>query len=156
MSVIQLSSWKKLQSHFAEMRAVSIGDLFAKETARGDDYKIEAEGLYVDYSKHRLNQTTLSLLLDLARERKLAEAIEAMFSGLSINRTENRPVLHVALRNRSQNPIFVEGKDVMPKVRAVLAQMAAFSDKVRSGEWCGFTGKKIRNVINIGIGGADF
>ncbi len=155
MSITKLQSWKRLEKHYQEMKNISIRELFKEDKNRGDNYKIEDLGIYFDYSKHRINKTTVSLLLDLARERKLSEAIEAMYTGKKINKTENRSVLHTALRNRSNSPIMVDGKDVMPEVQKVLRQMSTFCNKVRSGEWKGVTGKKIKNIINIGIGGSD-
>ena len=137
------------------MRATSLHDLFAQDSARGERLAFEAEGLYFDYSKHRVTDETLRLLLQLAEESGLRARIEAMFRGEKINVTEDRAVLHVALRAPRGESIVVDGEDVVPQVHAVLDKMAAFADQVRSGAWLGHSGKRIRNVINIGIGGSD-
>ncbi len=130
-------------------------DLFAADSARFDKFSLRFEDILFDYSKNRITEETVGLLLDLARQARLSDAIEAMFTGQKINVTEKRAVLHIALRNRSNRPIFVDGQDVMPEVNRVLGKMRAFSDAVRSGEWRGFTGKRITDVVNIGIGGSD-
>ena len=152
----QTAAWQALQKHFDEMKDVTIADLFAKD---GDRFsKISAtfdDQMLVDYSKNRITEETLAKLQDLAKECDLAGAIKSMFSGEKINRTENRAVLHVALRNRSNTPILVDGKDVMPEVNAVLEKMKTFSEAIISGEWKGYTGKAITDVVNIGIGGSD-
>ncbi|HFN5382062.1 TPA: glucose-6-phosphate isomerase [Escherichia coli] len=152
----QTAAWQALQKHFDEMKDVTIADLFAKD---GDRYsKFSAtfdDQMLVDYSKNRITEETLAKLQDLAKECDLAGAIKSMFSGEKINRTENRAVLHVALRNRSNTPILVDGKDVMPEVNAVLEKMKTFSEAIISGEWKGYTGKAITDVVNIGIGGSD-
>ena len=148
-------AWQALQAHFDQISANTIAEHFAQDPERAARFHAEFGDLFLDYSKNRIDAKGMALLFDLAREAKLADNIEAMFSGKKINETENRAVLHVALRNRSNTPIVVDGKDVMPEVNRVLDQMAAFARKVRSGEWLGFTGKPIRNVINIGIGGSD-
>ena len=148
-------AWQALQAHFDQISANTIAEHFAQDPERAARFHAEFGDLFLDYSKNRIDAKGMELLFDLAREAKLADNIEAMFSGKKINETENRAVLHVALRNRSNTPIVVDGKDVMPEVNRVLDQMAAFARKVRSGEWLGFTGKPIRNVINIGIGGSD-
>jgi len=148
-------AWQALQAHFDQISANTIAEQFAQDPERAARFHAEFGDLFLDYSKNRIDAKGIELLFDLAREAKLADNIEAMFSGKKINETENRAVLHVALRNRSNTPIVVDGKDVMPEVNRVLDQMAAFARKVRSGEWLGFTGKPIRNVINIGIGGSD-
>ena len=148
-------AWQALQAHFDQISANTIAEQFAQDPERAARFHAEFGDLFLDYSKNRIDAKGMELLFDLAREAKLADNIEAMFSGKKINETENRAVLHVALRNRSNTPIVVDGKDVMPEVNRVLDQMAAFARKVRSGEWLGFTGKPIRNVINIGIGGSD-
>src|SRR5207245_3100618 len=129
--------------------------LFAEDPKRGERMSVEAAGIYLDYSKNRVTDETLKLLLQLAQESGLEERIDAMFRGDKINITEQRAVLHVALRAPKGVPIEVDGEDVVPKVHAVLDRMADFSERVRSGEWKGHTGKRIRNVINIGIGGSD-
>ena len=150
-----MAEWKALQKHFEFMRAISLRDLFKNDPNRGRRMTLEAVGLYLDYSKNRITNETVEKLISLVMGCGLRKAIDDMFSGKAINETEKRPVLHVALRNRSNIPIFVGGKDVMPDVNAVLAKMSDFSRRVRSGEWKGHTGKRIRNIVNIGIGGSD-
>jgi glucose-6-phosphate isomerase len=147
--------WKALGAHYKEMKSVHLRTLFAKDQNRAAKMSLEAAGLYLDYSKNRITAATLKKLLALAKARGLRKAIDAMFAGERINETENRAVLHIALRNRASTPILVDGKDVMPGINAVLAKMAGFANKVRSGEWKGHTGKRIRNVVNLGIGGSD-
>jgi glucose-6-phosphate isomerase len=151
----QLSTWKALESHYQQIKDVHLRSLFADDATRGERLKAEAVGIYLDYSKHRITDDTLKLLLKLAEESGLRERIDAMFSGEKINITENRAVLHVALRAPKGTKILVDGKDVVPDVHAVLDAMSAFADRVRSGAWTGHTGKRIKNVINIGIGGSD-
>src|SRR5271170_4036410 len=151
----QLSAWKALESHYQQIKDVHLRSLFADDATRGERLKAEAAGIYLDYSKHRITDETLSLLLKLAEESGLRERIDAMFSGEKINITENRAVLHVALRAPKGEKIVVDGEDVVPAVHAVLDKMSGFADRVRSGAWKGHTGKKIRNVVNIGIGGSD-
>jgi glucose-6-phosphate isomerase len=148
-------AWKALATHAQEIKSKHLRDLFAQDAARGERFTAEAEGIFLDYSKNRITDETLKLLLQLADECGLREKIDAMFRGDKINITENRAVLHVALRAPKGEKILVDGEDVVPGVHAVLDKMAAFADKVRSGEWKGHTGKRIRNVINIGIGGSD-
>ena len=149
-------AWKALETHQAQLAHTTIADLFKQEQNRFNDYSLTFENqILVDFSKNKINQETLKLLHQLAKESALDEAINAMFTGEKINRTENRAVLHTALRNRSNTPIYVDGKDVMPEVNAVLAKMSAFCDRVISGEWKGYTGKAITDVVNIGIGGSD-
>jgi glucose-6-phosphate isomerase len=148
-------AWKALTQHHAAMREVHVRDLFAKDDHRFEKLSLEVEDVLVDFSKHRVTADTMKLLLDLARQAKVFEWRDRMFSGEKINRTEDRAVLHVALRNRSNRPIVVDGKDVMPEVNAVLAKMRGFTDEVRSGAWKGHTGKRITDVVNIGIGGSD-
>lgn len=149
-------AWQALLQHQQEVKDVTIQQLFAQEADRFDHYSLKFnQDILVDFSKNRLNQQTLALLRQLAEETAVSEAIESMFTGEKINRTENRAVLHTALRNRSNNPVYVDGKDVMPEVNAVLAKMKGFCDRVISGEWKGYTGKAITDVINIGIGGSD-
>jgi glucose-6-phosphate isomerase len=147
--------WKALEAHYQQIREVHLRRLFAEDPARGERFTMEAAGIFLDYSKNRITQETLKLLLQLAEESGLRERTEAMFTGQKINITENRAVLHVALRAPKGESIMVDGADVVPAVHAVLDKMAAFSDRVRSGEWKGHTGKRIRNVINVGIGGSD-
>ena len=149
-------AWKALEAHQSQLAHTTIADLFKQEQNRFNDYSLTFENqILVDFSKNKINQETLKLLHQLAKESALDEAINAMFTGEKINRTENRAVLHTALRNRSNTPVYVDGKDVMPEVNAVLAKMSSFCDRVISGEWKGYTGKAITDVVNIGIGGSD-
>lgn len=149
-------AWKALETHQSQLAHTTIADLFKQEENRFNDYSLTFENqILVDFSKNKINQETLKLLRQLAKESALDESINAMFTGEKINRTENRAVLHTALRNRSNTPVYVDGKDVMPEVNAVLAKMSAFCDRVISGEWKGYTGKAITDVVNIGIGGSD-
>ena len=147
--------WRKLEKHYEKVRCRHLRDLFADDPGRAGKLTIEACGLLVDYSKNRVTEKTLSKLVALAEAVQLGEAIERMFGGEKINVTEDRAVLHTALRNRSSRPVLVDGRDVMPAVQAVLGRMATFARKVRTGQWQGHTGKPIRNVVNIGIGGSD-
>ena len=149
------SAWRALASHYKAVSEVHLRQLFADDPERGQRMALEAVGLYLDYSKNRVTDETLKLLLQLAEESGLRARIDAMFKGEKINITEKRAVLHVALRAPKDTKILVDRKNVVPEVHAVLDQMAAFSDRVRSGEWKGHTGKRIRNVVNIGIGGSD-
>ncbi|MGN6377669.1 MAG: glucose-6-phosphate isomerase [Gaiellales bacterium] len=149
------AAWRALDAHAAAIRGVHLRDLFAADPGRGERLAVNAENLYLDYSKNRITDETLTLLIDLARERALPERIEAMFSGRRINVTEGRAVLHIALRAPRGESIEVDGVDVVPQVLEVLERMAGFCDSVRSGEWRGHTGQPIRNVVNIGIGGSD-
>jgi glucose-6-phosphate isomerase len=151
----QLSAWKALEAHFEKIGKEHLRELFAKDPDRGTRLTAEAEGIYLDYSKHRITDETLKLLLKLAEESGLKARIEAMFRGDKINITEKRAVLHVALRAPKGEKIVVDGEDVVPAVHEVLNRMSAFSERIRSGEWKGHTGKKIKNVVNIGIGGSD-
>ena len=148
-------AWKALMAHFKQARAWHLRELFAEDPKRGERLTAEAVGLYLDYSKHRITDETLALLLQLAEESGLRERIDAMFRGERINITEKRAVLHVALRAPQGTSIIVDGEDVVPQVHAVLDKMADFSNRVRCGAWKGHTGKRIKNVINIGIGGSD-
>lgn len=149
-------AWKSLETHKAELSNITIQDLFKQEKNRFGDYSLTFNNqILVDFSKNNINQTTLSHLRQLAQECALDSAKEAMFTGEKINRTENRAVLHTALRNRSNTPVLVDGKDVMPEVNAVLAKMKDFCQRIISGEWKGYTGKAITDVVNIGIGGSD-
>ncbi len=151
----QRPAWKALQTHSAEIKDRQLRELFAADPARGLRFTAEADGIFLDYSKNRITDETLELLLALAEQSGLQPKIEAMFRGDKINITEDRAVLHVALRAPKTEKILVDGEDVVPGVHAVLDKMAAFADRVRSGAWKGHTGKRIRNVINIGIGGSD-
>ncbi len=155
MSPTELPQWKALQEHYRQVKDLHLRELFRQDAERGFRFTVDRMGLYLDYSKNRITPRTLELLVDLANAVGLRAAIDAMFGGEKINFTENRAVLHVALRNRSGRPMLVDGRDVMPEVNAVLEQMAAFCRRVRSGEWKGHTGKPVKNVINIGIGGSD-
>ena len=148
-------AWKALQAHSRQIQGKHLKHLFADDPQRGERFTVEATGIFLDYSKNRITDETLKLLIQLAEESGLRERIDAMFSGEKINITENRAVLHVALRAPKSESIFVDGADVVPAVHAVLDKMAAFAERVRSGAWKGHTGKRIRNVINIGIGGSD-
>jgi glucose-6-phosphate isomerase len=154
-SLLETSAWKALETHAAEISKTTLRQLFDKDPQRGTRYTADAVGLFLDYSKNRVTDQTLKLLVQLAEERGLKQRIEAMFRGEKINVTENRAVLHVALRAPKGESILVDGEDVVPAVHAVLDKMSVFSDKVRSGAWKGHTGKRIRNIINIGIGGSD-
>ncbi len=147
-------AWRALQSHYEKIKDLHLRRLFAEDPSRGQKLAAEGAGLYLDYSKNRITAETVGLLLQLAKERGVAERRDAMFRGEKINITEKRAVLHVALRAPKGVEIRVDGKDVVPEVHAVLDKMAQFSNRVRSGEWKGHTGKRIRNVINIGIGGS--
>jgi glucose-6-phosphate isomerase len=147
--------WKKLVSHSKSIKKIHLRDLFAEDPKRAKKFALQAGDLFLDYSKHRITGRTLKYLLALAESAGLRGAIDAMFSGQKINATENRAVLHVALRNRSNSPILVDGQDVMPEVNSVLERMRDFSRRVRSGEWQGYTGRRIKNIVNLGIGGSD-
>jgi glucose-6-phosphate isomerase len=153
--VVKHQAWKNLTTHHKKVRELHLRQLFAKDPKRGTNMTAEALGLFLDYSKNRITNETLQLLIRLAEECRLKERISAMFRGEKINLTENRAVLHVALRAPKGASIVVDGENVVPKVHAVLDQMAGFANRVRSGEWKGHTGKRIRNVINVGIGGSD-
>ena len=148
-------SWQGLQQHFEEMKNVHMKGLFAADAHRFTKFSLRTEGILIDYSKNIITEKTLQLLLQLAYDCQLPVAIKAMFGGEKINDSEKRAVLHTALRNFSTKPVLVEGRDIMPDVKAVLHQMQSFCAKVHSGEWKGFTGKKIKYIVNIGIGGSD-
>jgi len=148
-------AWKALEAHHQQIQGMQLKQLFANDAGRGDRFTLEAAGIFLDYSKNRVTDETLKLLIQLANECGLRSRIDAMFKGEKINITENRAVLHVALRAPKSESIFVDGEDVVPGVHVVLEKMAAFADRVRSGAWKGHTGKRIRNVINVGIGGSD-
>jgi glucose-6-phosphate isomerase len=148
-------AWKALQAHHQQIQGKHLKQLFAEDPQRGERFTVETGGIFLDYSKNRITNETVKLLIQLAEESGLKERIDAMFRGEKINITENRAVLHVALRAPKSESIFVDGEDVVPAVHTVLDKMAAFADRVRSGTWKGHTGKRIRNVINIGIGGSD-
>lgn len=151
----QTNAWKELENYFATFKGTQMKDMFAKDSQRAAKYSLQFEDIFVDFSKNLIDEKVMSLLLKLAEECGLKDAIEAEFSGEKINKTEKRSVLHIALRNRSNTPIYSDGKDVMPDVNRVLAQMKDFSEKIISGEWKGYTGKAIKSIVNIGIGGSD-
>jgi glucose-6-phosphate isomerase len=153
--LVDLPAWQALQEHQREMVEVHMRDLFGQDPQRFERFSLRTGDILFDYSKNRVTQETMRLLCDLARQANVAGKIEAMFTGEKYNNTEKRAVLHVALRNRSNQPIFVDGVNVMPEVNRVLAHMRAFSEEVRSGKWTGYTGKPITDVVNIGIGGSD-
>jgi len=148
-------AWKALEAHSQQIQGKQLKQLFAEDPSRGERFTAETGGILLDYSKNRITDETLKLLIQLAEESGLRARIDAMFIGEKINITENRAVLHVALRAPKTESIVVDGEDVVSAVHAVLDKMAAFADRVRSGAWKGHTGKRIRNVINIGIGGSD-
>jgi glucose-6-phosphate isomerase len=154
-SLKRLPAWKALGEHSKEIRKLHLRELFANDSTRGEKLAAEGAGLFLDYSKNRVTETTLKLLLKLAEECDLRGRIDAMFRGEKINTTEKRAVLHVALRAPKNATILLDGKNVVPAVHHVLDRMATFSNRIRSGEWVGHTGKRIRNIINIGIGGSD-
>jgi glucose-6-phosphate isomerase len=154
-SLPQLPAWRELETHYGKIKNIHLRELFACEPNRGERFTVDDIGIYLDYSKNRITAETLRLLVELAEGRGLRERIDAMFRGEKINVTENRAVLHVALRAPRSESILVDGEDVVPEVHRVLERMADFADRLRGGEWKGYTGKRIRNVINIGIGGSD-
>ena len=148
-------AWKHLESVYKPFKDTRMKDLFAKDTRRAEKYSLQIENMLVDYSKNRIDDEVMKALYDLARERNIKEKITEMFEGKKINTTENRAVLHIALRNRSDKPIYVDGRDVMPQINATLEKMKDFSEAVRLGRFTGYTGKKLTNIVNIGIGGSD-
>src|SRR6266699_5479780 len=148
----QRPAWKALEEHYSQVRNLHLRKLFADDPGRGQRLAVEDVGIYLDYSKNRVTDETIRLLLQLAESSGLHERTEAMFRGEKINITENRPVLHVALRAPRDWSIIVDVLDVVPLVHAVLDKMSDFSNRVRSGAWTGYTGKRIRNIVNIGIG----
>jgi glucose-6-phosphate isomerase len=152
---VETVAWRQLTAHFLEMQATTLRELFETDPQRFDKYHLKHDDILLDFSKNHLNDDTIKLLKRLAEECELGEAIEAMFQGEPINVTERRPVLHVALRNRSNNPISIAGNNVMPEVNKVLEQMRVFSENLISGKWKGYTGKAINTIVNIGIGGSD-
>src|ERR1700749_382456 len=143
-------AWKALETHHQKIQGMQLKQLFADDPGRGDRFTLERAGIFLDYSKNRITDETVKLLIQLAEESGLKERIDAMFRGEKINMTENRAGLHVALRAPKSESIFVDGEDVVPAVHTILDKMAEFADRVRSGKWKGHTGKRIRNVINIG------
>ncbi|MCI0662912.1 MAG: glucose-6-phosphate isomerase [Acidobacteria bacterium] len=154
-SLTQLKSWKDLELHFKKIRDINLRRLFTDDPERGERLAIESLGIYLDYSKNRVTEKTIRLLLDLAEECGLRERIDAMFRGEKINITENRAVLHIALRSPRDQTIILDNENIVPKVHEVLDRMADFALRLRNGEWTGYTGKAIRNIVNIGIGGSD-
>ena len=147
--------WQALGAHYAETKGLHLRDLFREDPERAERFTLEATGLWLDFSKNRITGETLELLLALANAVGLRRHIDAMFRGDRINSTEGRPVLHVALRAPRSSKIVVDGKNVVPDVHAVLDRMGAFAERVRAGAWLGYTGKRIRNIVNVGIGGSD-
>ncbi len=154
-SITQTSAWKTLEAHYIDIRDMHLQQLFDDDPQRGERLTVEAAGVFLDYSKNRITDETIALLVRLAEEAGLPQKIDAMFHGDKINVTEQRSVLHVALRMPRDKSVLVDGVDVVPQVHAVLDKMARFANSVGSGEWTGHTGKPIRNIINIGIGGSD-
>lgn len=155
MSITTLDSWRKLIAHRDRTKGLHLRQIIDNSEFRSSKYSVQAQDIYVDYSKQRVTDETMKLLLNFARDRNLEQQRDAMFSGEHINSTEDRAVMHVALRNLSGEPILVDGRDVMPEVFAVLQRMERLSEAVRSGEWLGASGKRIKNIIHIGIGGSD-
>lgn len=155
MSLTDLDAWKALEKNYADVRKLHMRDMFAEDPERFNEFSLSSGDFLVDYSKNRITKETMDLLIGLAKETGVEKKRDQMFAGEKINTTENRAVLHTALRNRSNRPVFVDGKDVMPQINAVLEKMKTFSDAVRSGEWKGETGQAITDVVNIGIGGSD-
>jgi glucose-6-phosphate isomerase len=151
----ETKSWRKLANHYDDMKKVHMRDLFAADPERFKKFSIRFSDILVDYSKNRMTEETRRLLIDMAQEVELGDAIERMFTGDKINETENRAVLHTALRNRANTPVLVDGRDVMPEVNTELEKMRVFSEKIRQGRWKGFTGKSITDLVHIGIGGSD-
>src|SRR3989344_3568616 len=150
----QLQSWKALQKHYKDIKDLHLKNLFRDDLARAEKFSLQAGDLYLDYSKNRITDETLTLFQKLLEEVKLKEKINAMFRGEKINKIEDRAVLHIALRNRSNTPIMVDGKNVMEDINTTLDKMRSFSEQIRSGKWNGYSGKPIKNFINIGIGGS--
>ena len=155
MTLTELTAWKELEKQYAETRNAHMRDMFAKNPRRFEEFSVSAGDLFLDYSKNRIDRKTMDLLIELAKETGVEATRDKMFAGEKINITENRAVLHTALRNRSDEPVYVDGKNVMPQIREVLAKMKTFSEAVRNGEWKGATDKEITDVVNIGIGGSD-
>lgn len=155
MNLTETPAWLALQNHFEDIAKIHLKSLFTSDPNRGSQFSLSAGDLFLDYSKNRIDETTLNLLVSLARDRGVETARDSMFNGDRINSTENRAVLHTALRSRDSTPLIIDGKDVRPDIKAVLSQMSTFADAVRNGSWLGHTGKPIKNVINIGIGGSD-
>src|SRR6478609_1773552 len=154
-SLTDFTSWKQLKEHHRSIEPIQMRDLFSKDPQRFQKFSIQFNDILLDYSKNRITEESFKLLIALAEEAGLKDAINKMFSGEKINNTENRAVLHTALRNRSNRPVLVDGQDVMPKINAVLQKMKGFCEEIRSGAWKGYTGKPITDIVNIGIGGSD-
>lgn len=154
-TVNKLRAWKRLEHHAKKMKKVEMRDLFAEDNKRASKFSLQLESMLVDFSKNRISEKTVAYLLELAKVRGVEEKIQAMFSGEKINFTEHRAVLHTALRNRDNTPVYVDGKNVMPQINEVLGKMRQFSEAVRYGKFVGHTGKKLTNIVNIGIGGSD-
>ena len=154
-TVNKVRAWKRLERHAKKMKKIEMRDMFEQDNKRASKFSLQLESMLVDFSKNRVNEKTLVYLLELARVRGVEEKIQAMFSGEKINFTENRAVLHTALRNRDNTPVYVDGKNVMPQINEVLAKMRKFSEAVRFGKFVGYTGKKLTDIVNIGIGGSD-
>ena len=155
MTLTDLKAWKDLEKNYAAIRGETMRDMFAADPNRFEEFSISLDSLLLDYSKNRINGETMKLLIDLAKEAGLEKARDAMFSGEKINTTENRAVLHTALRNRSDRPVYVDGNAVMPQITADLEKMKTFSPAERDGQWNGATGTAMTDVVNIGIGGSD-
>ena len=155
MTLTELTAWKELEKQYAVMRTMHMRDMFAKNPKRFEEFSVSLKDFFLDYSKNRIDRRTMDMLVELAKETGVEAARDRMFSGEKINITENRAVLHTALRNMSDEPVYVDGKNVMPQIKEVLAKMKAFSKAVRSGEFKGATGKAMTDVVNIGIGGSD-
>ena len=154
-NLTQSSVWQALLKHKKQTESIQMRDLFAQDKNRFNDFHLRFNDILLDYSKNRINKETMSLLMDLAKQSGLKDWIEKMFSGEKINHTEDRAVLHTALRNRSDTPVYVDGKDIMPEVRSELEKMREYSDSIRSGQWLGYSGKAIIDIVNIGVGGSD-
>ena len=152
---IDLPSWKELQKHASVIRNLPMRDLFAKDSTRAETFSLRWNEILLDYSKNRITAETLNLLHKLLQEARVEELRDRMFQGERINFTENRAVLHIALRRPANQPLQVDGQDVMPEVEKVRQQMKVFSEKVRSGEWKGYTGQPVSDIVNLGIGGSD-
>jgi len=151
---VDLPAWQALSQHYQSTR-ITLRELFATDGARFEKFQLNAAGVFLDYSKNHVSAETMNLLVNLAQEARVPERITAMFAGERVNATERRPALHIALRNRSNRPVIVDELDVMPDVNKVLDRLRVFSDRLRSGEWCGYTGEPITDIVNIGIGGSD-
>lgn len=152
---VDLAAWKALSAHHDDVKATSLRELFAADDSRFEKFQLSAAGIFLDYSKNHLSETTHELLMDLAKASHVSTRLQRMFDGEIVNSTEGRPALHTALRNRGEKPVLVAGENIVPAIRDVLERLGVFSDKVRSGEWVGYSGKAITDVVNIGIGGSD-